>query len=198
MVEEIQIDELFTALQDGKIKGIYTPVSATGVIESKYGAFLHIKVSYGAQTNHVIVEANLKKIIHHEPANVTGDGCPSYPRAVAQELPNITFTRDLVHETRNVRKKKRMKKQIKTMIDDYRKESNACWKQGLQTDRQHFIEQLLKAFRDQSKTKKVKSWLEEIGRRIVVSNHLSRGVCTKYSGTGRIIQTPSPPPLVHR
>lgn len=156
MVEKIQIDELFTALRDGKTKGNNTPVFATGMMESKYGAFLHIGMSYGVQTNRVIVEANLKKIIHHEPANVTGDGCPIYPGAVAQELPNATFTRDLVHETRNVRKKKRMKKQIKTMIDDYCKESNVCWKQGLQTDCQHFIEQLLKTFRDKSKTKELK------------------------------------------
>lgn len=156
MVEEIQIDELFIALRDGKTKGQHTPVFATGVMESRHGAFLHIGVSYGAQTNRVIVEANLKKIIHHEPAKVTGDGCPSYPGAVAQELPDATFTRDLVHETRNVRKKKRMKKQLKTMIKDFQEEIKACWKQSLQIDRQHFIEQLLEAYRDQSKTKEVK------------------------------------------
>ena len=156
MVEEIQIDELFIALRDGKTKEKYKPVFATGVMESRHGAFLHIEVSYGVQTNHVIVEANLKKIFHHEPAKVTGDGCPRYLGAVAQELPDATFTRDLVHETRNVRKKKRMKKQLKTMIKDFQEENNACWKQSLQIDRQQFIEQLLEAYRDQSKTKEVK------------------------------------------
>ena len=65
IVEEIQIDELFAALRDGKTKGKYTPVFATGVMESKYGAFLNIGMSYGAQTNLFIVEANLKKVVHH-------------------------------------------------------------------------------------------------------------------------------------
>jgi len=156
MVEEIQIDELFTALRDGKIEGKHTPAFATGVIESQYGAFLHIGVSYGAQTNRIIVEANLKKINHHEPIKVTGDGCPSYPGAIAQELPAATFTRDLVHETRNVRKKKHMKKLIKKMINDYREEISTDWKQGLQTDRQHFIKQLLEVYREQSKNKKIR------------------------------------------
>jgi len=156
VVEEIQIDEVFTALRDGKTKGKHTPVFATGVMESKYGAFLHIGISYGAQTNRVIVEANLKNILHHKPTKVIGDGCPSYPGAVAQELPKATFTRDLVHETRNVRKKKPVKKLIKTMINDYQDGISAGWKQGLQTDRQRFIERLLETYRNQPRTKKVK------------------------------------------
>jgi len=156
MVEEIQIDELFAALRDGKTEGKHTPVFTTGVMESKYGAFLHIGTSYGAQTNRVIVEANLKKIFHHKPIKVTGDGCPSYPGAVAQELPNATFTRDLVHETRNVRKKKSVKKRIRIMTEDYQKEISTGWKQGLQTDRQHFIEHLLERHRDQPITKEVR------------------------------------------
>jgi len=156
IVEEIQIDELFAALRDGKTKGKHTPVFATGVMESKYGAFLHIGMSYGAQTNRVIVEANLKKVFHHKPAKVTGDGCPSYPGAVAQELPDATFTRDLVHETRNVRKKKSVKKRIKIMTKDYQEEISTGWKQGLQTDRQQFIEHLLERHRDQPKTKETR------------------------------------------
>ena len=83
-------------------------------MESRYGAFLHTGMSYGAQTNRVIVEANLKMIVRHKPTKVIGVGCPSYPGDVAQELPEATFTRDLVHETRNVRKKKPVKKRLTT------------------------------------------------------------------------------------
>jgi hypothetical protein len=49
-----------------------------------------------------------------------------------------------------------MKKQIKTMTMDYQEEISTGWKQGLQTDRQHFIEQLLEVHRNQPKTKKMR------------------------------------------
>ena len=156
-VKGIQIDELFTAVRDGRTEGAHTPVFATAIIESTYGAFLTIGISQGSQTNRVIVEANLQKIVHHEPLLVTGDGCPSYPGAVAQELPDATFVRDLVHEVRGVRKKKSVKQLLKRIIEDYQGELTGHWRQSLQKDRQQFLKQLLDDHRGQPKTKETRA-----------------------------------------
>ena len=156
-VKGIQIDELFTAIRDEQNQEAHTPVFATAIIESTYGAFLHIGISHGSQTNRVIVEANLKKISHHEPALVTGDGCPSYPGAVAQELPKATFVRDLVHEVRGVRKKKPAKKLLKTLIETYQEELTLNWKQPLLEDRQQFIRQLIDTHRNQPRRRETRA-----------------------------------------
>ena len=151
-MKTIQIDELFTAVRDGQLEKIHTPVFATAILESAYGLLLHIGVSHGSQTNRVIVEANLKQIKHHKPEIIVGDGCPSYPGAVAQVLHKATFIRDLVHEVRNVRKKKTVKKFLKMMMNTYQKEMVMEWKQELQKDRQKFITHLLLEYKDQPKT----------------------------------------------
>lgn len=156
-VEGIQIDEIFTAIRDGKTKEAHTPVFATAIMESTYGAFLQIGISHGSQTNRVIVEANLKKIFHHEPILVTGDGCPSYPGAIVQELPKATFVRDLVHEVRGVRKKKPVKKLLKTLIETYQKELTLSWKQPLWEDRQQFIKQLINTHRNQPRRRETRA-----------------------------------------
>ncbi len=189
-MKTIQIDELFTAVRDGQLEKTHTPVFATAILESTYGALLHVGVSHGSQTNRIIVEANLKQIKHHEPEIIVGDGCPSYPGAVAQELPKATFIRDLVHEVRNIRKKKTVKKILKTKINTYQEELIMEWKQELQKDRQKFITQLLLEYKDQPKnnqTRKIAkgTWneyrrLERLEAEAHEQNTLEQGTLFKH------------------
>ncbi len=123
LIPEVQIDELFVAVQDGQTKGEHTAAFATTLMESQYGAILHIEISREKQTNLAIVEANFKQIEHHTPQKVVGDGCSNYSGAVAQMFPQAQFVRDLVHEVRNVRKQERVKALLKIVTGVYQIQS---------------------------------------------------------------------------
>lgn len=151
-VQELALDEIFTAVRDGQAEGRHSPVFSTVLQEAQYGAILHIEVSEGTKTNLAIVESKFHRVAHHNPKLITGDGEPSYPGAVAHVFPDAEFIQDLVHKVRNVRKKKPVKRQLEAAVETYRATLTATWQTRLQQDRIIFTEYLDQAYQDYEAT----------------------------------------------
>lgn len=155
-VKTVQIDEIFTAIHDGKIDEQHTPVFATVLQEYEFGTILHIGCSTGTQTNRAIVEANLQEIAQHHPQELIGDGCASYPGAVKAVLPQTKFIRDLVHEVRNVRKKPIVKKFIKGIVVKIKTQFSEHNKKQLADDRKNFRDELITSYSSKRLSKEEK------------------------------------------
>lgn len=139
---DITWDEFFLAIRDGQMEGEHSSVFSTLFMELNEGAFLLGGVNIGKQTNILTVKSYLKAIKSHEPQNGVADGCLSYPRATAEELPDMRFINDPVHKARSARKKKRTKQIINTHKKEFKKQISDEWRKQIAEDAELFQKEL--------------------------------------------------------
>jgi len=178
---DITWDEIYLAIRDGQINDDHTPVFSTMFMELQEGAFLFAGVDIGKQTNLLIVKSYLKEIKAHNPRNGVADGCLSYPRSTAEELPDMRFISDPVHKARSVRKKKRMKDIIKSYKNEFKFQKSKQWKEQIAVDSKLFQKEMRRLSRQHPRDEDVRDiikrawedWKDEEQKEILALEELT-------------------------
>lgn len=145
--DRIQLDELFGYIRSDPMSATHQPFFTTLALDDATGTILLAGVNSGRQTNLWIVKSYLHLLKIHQPQALMGDGCRSYPGAVAAILPEAEFIRDQVHAVRNLRKHPQVKQLLQDHLEDIQTYQQQSLEQQLADDRAHFRSQLLAEYR---------------------------------------------------